>query len=100
MDAMLLELQIQIRVGEATGTPMLKDHGFTRLRFEVFADLTSPRAVFERLTRPGSLLDRRNVPPGLVVAGTVTTMQWIENTKLRRARGIQDLQRTWLYRSK
>jgi hypothetical protein len=92
MDAMFLELQIQICVGETTRTPMLEDHGVTGLGLELLTDLTSPRAVFERLTRPGSLLDGRDILPRLVVAGTVATMQRIENTKFRRARCIQDLE--------
>jgi len=61
MDAMSLELQIQIGVSETTGTPMLLNYNLTRLRCELLADLTSPRAVFERLARPGPLLDGRNV---------------------------------------
>src|SRR6476469_7266646 len=71
---------------------MLEDHGFTGLGLKLLTDLTSPRAVFERLTRPGSLLDRRNILPRLVVAGTIATMKRIENTKLGRARRIQDLE--------
>src|SRR5262249_37117892 len=68
MDAVFLELQIQIRVGEATGTPMLEGHDFARLRLEPAADLATPRAIFEGPMRPGCLLNRRNVLPGLVVA--------------------------------
>ena len=49
MDAMFLELQIQICVGKTTRTPMLEDHGVTGLGLELLTDLTSPRAVFERL---------------------------------------------------
>src|SRR5206468_8215578 len=75
MDAVFLELQIQIRVGETTGTPMLEGHDFARLRLELAADLATPHAVFEALSRPSCLLDRRNVLPSLVVALTVTTMQ-------------------------
>jgi hypothetical protein len=68
MDAVFLELQIQIRVGETTGTPMLLGNDFARLRLELAADLAAPRAVFEGLSQPGCLLNRRNVLPGLVVA--------------------------------
>src|SRR5436190_12620412 len=46
---------------------------------------------FSRLKRR----DRRNVLPGLVVARTVTTMQRIEDAKLRPPRGIQDLPHVW-----
>src|SRR6185369_934952 len=92
MDAMFLELQIQVCVGESTGTPMLEDHGLSGLGLELLTDLTSPRAVFKRLARPRSLLDGRDVLPRLVIAGTVATMQRIENMKFRRARRIQDLE--------
>jgi hypothetical protein len=71
MVAMLLELQIQIRICKATGTPMLEDHSFTGLRVELVTDHTSPRAVSERLARPRSLLNGRNVLPRFVVPGTV-----------------------------
>ena len=92
MDAVFLELQIQIGVGKATGTPMLQGHDVARLRLELATDLATPRAVFEGLMRPGCLLDRRNVLPGLVVAWTVSMMQRIEDAKPRLPRRIQDLQ--------
>src|SRR5882762_10657285 len=47
------------------------------------AALAAPRPGFERLMHPGCLLDRRDVLPGLVVAGTVSTMQRVEDTKAR-----------------
>src|SRR4030095_153656 len=79
VDAVLFELQIQIRIGKAAGTPMFGGHDITRLRFEFAADLATPRAVFECLSRPGGLLNRRNVLPSLVVARVISTMQRIEN---------------------
>ena len=91
MDAMLLELHIQIGVGKATGTPMLKGHDVPRLRGEFAADLAAPRPVFEGLMRPGCLLDRRDILPGLVVAGTVPMMQRIEDAKPRLPRRMQHL---------
>src|SRR5262249_589779 len=60
MDAVFLELHIQIRVGEATGPPMLQGHDIARLRCELTADLATPRAEFEGLSRPRCLLNRRN----------------------------------------
>src|SRR4029453_1449720 len=92
MNAMLLELHIQIGVGKAAGTPMLKGHDVARLRCEFAADLAAPRPVFEGLMRPGCLLDRRDVQPGLVVAGTVPMMQRIEDAKPRLPRRMQNLQ--------
>src|SRR6185369_4070392 len=71
---------------------MLEGDDIASLRREFAADLTAPRAVFEGLTQPASLLDRRQVFPGLVVARTVLTMQRIENAKLRLPRSIEDLQ--------
>ena len=91
MDAVFLELQIQIRVGETARTPMLQGDDFSRLRLELAADLAAPRAVLEGLMQPGRLLDRRNVLPSFVVAGTVATMQRIEYAKSRLARRIQHL---------
>src|SRR5215470_16611687 len=88
---MLFELQIQIGVGKATGTPMLKGHDIAWLRLEFAADLAAPRPVFEGLMRPGCLLDRRDVLPGLVVAGTVSTMQRIEDAPPRLPCRLQDL---------
>ena len=79
MNAVLLELQIQIGVGETTGTPMLLGNDFARLRLELAADLAAPRAVFEGLSQPGCLLNRRNVLPGLVVTWTVSMMHCEEN---------------------
>src|SRR5215510_1671475 len=91
MDAVFLELQIQICVGEATGTPMLKRHDVAWLRREFAADLTAPRPVFEGLVRPGRLLDRRNVLPGLVVARAISMMHGVEDAKARLSRRIEDL---------
>ena len=41
MDAVLLELQIQICVGETTGTPVLLNHNLTGSRMELAADLAT-----------------------------------------------------------
>src|SRR5215813_7553692 len=43
MNAVFLELQIQICVSKATGTPMLEGDNVTRLRCELAADLPAPR---------------------------------------------------------
>src|SRR6516165_3948989 len=89
---MLFELQIQIRVGEAAGTPMLEGHDIARLRLEFAADLAAPGAVFEGLSQPRCLLNGRNVPPGLIVAWTVSMMQRIKDAEPRLSCGIEDLQ--------
>src|SRR5215510_7885298 len=92
MDAVLLELQIQICVGEATGTQMLCGDNLAWLGRELGADLTAPCAVFEALVHPRCLLNGGNVLPRLIVARTVSMMHDIEDEKLRIPRGIQDLQ--------
>src|SRR5262245_970711 len=92
MDAVLLELQIQICVGEAAGTPMLCGDNLAWLGRELGADLTAPRAVFEALVHPRRFLNRGNVLPSLIVARTVSMMHDIEDEKLRIPRGIQNLQ--------
>src|SRR5262249_42061640 len=92
MNAVLLELQIQIGVGKAAGTPMLEGHDVAPSRCELAADLATPGPVLEGLMRPGRLLDGSKVLPGLVVARTVPMMQRIENAQPRLPRCIQDLQ--------
>src|SRR5215472_12564757 len=92
MDPVFLELQVQIGVGEAAGTPMLRRDDLTWLGHELGPDLAAPCAVFEGLSVRCRLLYGRNVFPSLVVARTVTTMQRIEDTKLRLSRRVQDLQ--------
>ena len=71
---------------------MLLGDDFARLRLELAADLATPRAAFEGLSRPRCPLDRCNILPGLLVARTVSMMQRIENAKFRLPRSIQDLQ--------
>src|SRR5262245_10158416 len=92
MDAMLLKLQIQIRVGEPAGTPMLRRDDVAWLRLELGANLAAPRAVFESFAPPRCLLDGRNVFPGLIVAWTISAMQRIEDANLRLPSGGQKLQ--------
>src|SRR5262245_3915847 len=84
MDSVLLKLQIQIGVGEATGatiSPGLAANSAT--------DLATPCAVFETLSQPCRLLDGRDVLPGFVVARTVSMMHRVEDPKLRLSRGVQ-----------
>src|SRR5215831_4345143 len=92
MNAVLLELQIQIGVGKAAGTPVLEGNDVAHLRCELAADLATPGPILEGLMRPGCLLDGSDVLPGLVVALTVPMMQRIENAQPGLPRSIQDLQ--------
>src|SRR5215469_2342900 len=71
---------------------MLRCDDLTRLRHELGPDLAAPCAVFKSLSVPCRLLYWRNVFPSLIVARTVTTMQCIEDTKLRLPRRVQYLQ--------
>src|SRR6516164_5195403 len=91
MDAVFLELQIQISVSETTGTPVLRGDNLAWLRVELGTDLATPRSVFEALVLPRCLLNGRDVLPGLVVARTVSMMQRVEDVKPRLPRGIEDL---------
>src|SRR5262249_35053602 len=95
MDAVLLELQVKVGVGEAAGAPMLRGNDLTRLRDELGAELAAPSAIFEALPLPSCLLNWRNVFPRLIVARTVAVMHGVEDPKFRLARGIQDLQHVW-----
>src|SRR5262252_700341 len=92
MDAMLLELQVQVGVGEATGTPVFLCDNFTWRRYEFGTELATPCAVFEAHVMPRGSLNRRNVGPRFVVAGTIPMMHGIEDANLHCARGSQDLQ--------
>ena len=92
MDARLLELQIQIGVGEAAPTPMLRGNNLARLRRELGTELAAPRTVFEALALPRRPLDRRDVFPVLVVTRAVSVTHGIEDLKLCLPCGVQHLQ--------
>src|SRR5262249_17974225 len=90
--AMLFKQQIQVGVGKSAGAPMFLSHNVAWLRREFGADLATPGTVFEALSQPGSFLDRRNVLPGFVVAGTIAMMERIKNTQARLPGSIHDVQ--------
>src|SRR5262245_33285045 len=92
MDAVFLELQVQVGVGEATGTPVFLCDNLTWRRHEFGAELATPCAEFEALALPRGSLYRRNVSPRFVIACTIPMMHSIEDAKLHCARHIQDLQ--------
>src|SRR6516225_1126788 len=52
MDAVLLELQVQIGVGETAGTPVFLGYNLTWRRHEFGTELATPCAVFEGLVLP------------------------------------------------
>jgi hypothetical protein len=74
MDAVLLKLQIQICVGEATRTPVLRSDNLAWLRLELETDLATPGAIFEALVRPRCFLNGRKVLPIFVVSLAVSMM--------------------------
>src|SRR6516225_6493238 len=92
MNAVLLQLQVQVGVGEATGTPVFLCDNLTWRRHELGTELATPCAVFEALVLPRGSLNRRNVGPRFVVACTISMMHGIEDAKLHCARGIQDFE--------
>ena len=91
MNAVLLELQIQVGIGKAAGAPMLVGDNFAWLWRKFWTDLATPRAVFEALAPPRCPLNGCNVLPGRIVAGTVPVMHGIEDPKFRFARRMQHL---------
>src|SRR5262245_22167085 len=93
MHAVLLELQVQVGVSEATGTPVFLGDNLTWRRHEFGTELATPRTVFESLVLPCSSLNRRNVGPRFVVARTISMMHRIEDAKLGCARSIHDVHR-------
>src|SRR6516225_11452484 len=79
MDAVFLELQVQVGVGEAAGTPVLLCNNLTWRRHEFGTELATPCAVFEALVLPRGSSNRRNVGPRFVVACTISMMHGIED---------------------
>src|SRR5579871_55226 len=90
VNAVFLELHIQIRVGETAGTPMLRGHHIACVRFESGANLAAPGAIFER-PPPCCFLNWSNVVPRLVVAETIAPMHRIENPQTGFSRRVKNL---------
>src|SRR5262249_2308848 len=88
MNAVLLELQVQVGVGEAAGTPVFLCDNLTWRRREFGTELATPCAEFEALVLPRGSLNRRNVGPRFVIACTITMMHGIEDAKFHCACGI------------
>src|SRR3954452_11312685 len=70
---------------------MLLSDDIARLRCELVAQLAAPGAELERPAVPRSLLDGCDVLPGLVIAGTVPTVQRVENPDVGRTRLVEHL---------
>src|SRR5262245_36217445 len=90
MNAVLLQLQIEIRIRESTRTPMLQCNDVARLRREFGSDLAAPRTGFKGLALPSCFLYRRDVLPGLVVARTISMMKRVEDSESRVTRGAHN----------
>src|SRR5262249_8355385 len=86
MDAVLLELQIQVGVGETAGAPMFLSDDLAGSWYEFGAKFAAPGPVFEGLALPRSPLDGRDIRPCLVVAWTVAVMYGVEHAQLRLPR--------------
>jgi hypothetical protein len=82
MNAVFLELQIEIGVGESTGAPMFERNGFPGKRRKLGAKFTAPGSILESLVLPRAGLDWRDVLPGLLVAGTIAMMWCNEHSQL------------------
>src|SRR3954470_7755991 len=70
---------------------MVLSDDIARLRCELVAQLAAPGAEFECLAVPRSFLDGCDVLPGLVVAGTVPTVQRVEHPNVGRTRLVAPL---------
>src|SRR5262245_2358265 len=68
MNAVLLDLQIEVSVGKAAGAPVLLRNDFSRSRCELVAKGPAPGAVGVDLRARAGLLDRGPKFPCLVVA--------------------------------
>src|SRR5262245_7245470 len=61
LDAVTLELKIEVRVRERARAPMLVNDYFTGKGYELLTKLAAPGSVLERLVSPRGALDRRQV---------------------------------------
>src|SRR5215468_449949 len=91
MDTVLLELQIEVGVGEAAGTPMFLGDDLAGRRYEFGAEFAAPGPILEGFVLPGPSLDGSDIRPRLIIARTVAMMHGVEDPQLRLARRIQDL---------
>src|SRR5262245_57121686 len=91
VNAVFLELQIEVRVGEPTRAPVLKRHDLPRLRRELDPKGAAPGAVGEDLrARPG-FLDRGPEFPLLVVADAPAMMRREEDLNARGTSRLENL---------
>jgi hypothetical protein len=88
---MLLELGVEIGVGEAALRPVLMDDDITLLWAELRIELAAPCAAFERLRGNTRLLERRHVSPAVEVVRVGPVMRHDEDLDLRGTGGRDDL---------
>jgi hypothetical protein len=91
MDAVYLDLQIQIRVGEPLEPQLLQRHDLARSTPELAADLATPRPIFEQLVQPSCFWT------GAMYLQVSCSLDGIDDAvhkdaKLRPPRSLQDLQ--------
>lgn len=83
VNAVLLEHQIEVRVGEPARAPVLQRHDLPRLRREFEPKGATPGAVGEDLRARPRFLDRGPEFPRLVVAGAPAMMRREERLNAR-----------------
>src|SRR5208337_4815459 len=90
-NAVLLELQIEIGVGEAARSPMLVDNDIARLGLEVIVERTAPTIFGEHLPVSRGELIRRGIVEGDVVAGLPSMVRHKEYLQSPSPRGRDHL---------
>src|ERR1700712_4966603 len=91
LNAMLLELQIEIGIRKAALRPVFLDDHIAFLRTEFSIEFAAPRANFERLGRKACLLEHVDVLPIIEVARMRTMMRNDKHLYPRRTHRGDDL---------
>src|SRR5215471_19533187 len=73
-DTVLLQLHVEVGIGESAGAPVLLDHDVAGLRREVGMPIPSPFAARKGMALHDGLLARTWVAPGLVIARLPSAM--------------------------
>src|SRR5262249_59138779 len=92
LNAMPLEQEVEVGIRKTARTPMLGRNDIAWLRLELAPNLAAPRPVLEGLRAPRRFLHRRDELPRLVIAGTISPMQGIEDTQSGLTSRLQDLE--------
>ncbi|MNP36594.1 hypothetical protein D3C76_1299960 [compost metagenome] len=87
----LLELVVEVGVGEAAGAPVLLDHHVLLRRLEVRVPFPTPAAHGEHLGAAGAQLVGAGVLPGLEIVGARPVVRHVEDLDPRLAHRRQHL---------